>query len=466
MSISVNTNTDHGESIHAGFSTRAIHWGYDPAQHHGALVPPIYSSSTFAFPDVAYGGRCFSGEEAGYFYSRVGNPGLALLESRLASLEQGAAAVVFGSGMGAITATLWTLLQAGDEIIADVTLYGCTFSFMNEGLTRFGVKLRFVDMTDLKALAAALGPQTRVVYFESPANPNMRLVDIEAVSILAHHHGAKLVVDNTYCTPYLQLPLTLGADVVVHSATKYLGGHGDLTAGAAVFATAELATRVRLVGLKDMTGAVMSAQDAHLVMRGLKTLSLRLDRHCDSAEKLAHYLSAHPAMARVHYPGLPDFAQHALARRQMRRYGGMIAFELKGGMAAGIRFMDALRLVTRAVSLGDAESLAQHPASMTHSTYTAQQRAAHGISDGLVRLSVGLEDARDIIADVEQALLQCALYGCNSSHDSSQNSSLNSNQNSSQNSNRTANQNLKNSKLDDEWSQSDGSPSFASCSTT
>jgi methionine-gamma-lyase len=400
-----NTNT--------GFSTRAIHLGYDPQEHHGALVPPIYATSTFAFPDVAYGGRCFAGEEPGHFYTRISNPTLALLEARMASLEQGAGAVVFGSGMGAITATLWSMLQPGDELIADLTLYGCTFSFFNHGLARFGVKVRYVDMTDLAALTAALNEPAsagRVLYFESPANPNMRLVDIAAVCALARQQSAKVVVDNTYCTPYLQMPLLMGADAVVHSATKYLSGHGDLMAGVAVFADAELAMHVRLFGLKDMTGAVMSAQDAHLVMRGLKTLSLRLERHCDSAEIVARALEAHPFTETVYYPGLASFPQHELATRQMTRYGGMIAFELKGGMAAGIRFMDALRLVTRAVSLGDAESLAQHPASMTHSTYTPEQRAAHGISEGLVRLSVGLEDVQDILADIAQAL-DCASTG-------------------------------------------------------
>jgi methionine-gamma-lyase len=389
-----------------GFSTRAIHFGYDPAQNQGALVPPIYTSATYAFPDVAYGARCFSGEEPGYFYTRISNPTLALLEGRLTSLEQGAGAVVFGSGMGAITATLWSMLEQGDEVLADLTLYGCTFSFLNHGLTRFGVTVRHVDMTDPILVAAAMGPKTRVVYFESPANPNMRLVDIEAVSAIAHRGGAKVVVDNTYCTPYLQQPLLLGADVSVHSMTKYLGGHGDLTAGAAIFADIELAHRVRLHGLKDMTGAVMSAQDAHLVMRGLKTLALRMDRHCQSAQKVAEALQRHPATAVVHFPGLPTFPQHALARRQMRQFGGMVAFELKGGLQAGIRFMDALQLVTRAVSLGDAETLAQHPASMTHSTYTPEERAAHGISEGLVRLSVGLEDIEDVLADIAQALNQ------------------------------------------------------------
>lgn len=387
-----------------GFSTRAIHFGYKPADHQGALVPPIYTSATFAFPDAAYGGRCFSGEESGYFYTRIANPTLALLEARLTSLEQGAGAVVFGSGMGAITATLWSMLEAGDEVLADITLYGCTFSFLNHGLSRFGVTVRHVDMTDPVNVAQAMGPKTRVVYFESPANPNMRLVDIEVVCAIAHQGGAKVVVDNTYCTPYLQQPLLLGADVSVHSMTKYLGGHGDLTAGAAIFADAELAQRVRLFGLKDMTGAVMSAQDAHLVMRGLKTLTLRMDRHCQSAQKVADLLQSHPVTQVVHFPGLTTFPQHELAKRQMRQFGGMVAFELKGGLQAGIQFMDALQLVTRAVSLGDAETLAQHPASMTHSTYTEQERATHGISDGLVRLSIGLEDIEDVLADIAQAL--------------------------------------------------------------
>ncbi len=398
----------HAGGGRRGFSTRAIHFGYDPAQNQGALVPPIYTSSTFAFPDTAYGSRCFAGEERGYFYTRISNPTLALLESRLASLEEGAAAVVFGSGMGAITSVLWTLLQPGDEVLADLTLYGCTFAFLQHGLGRFGVAVRHVDMGDLEQVAEAMRPNTRAVYFETPANPNMRMADIAAVARLAHEAGACVVVDNTYCTPYLQQPLTLGADVSVHSMTKYLGGHGDLTAGAAVFADGELAQRVRLQGLKDMTGAVMSAQDAHLVMRGLKTLSLRMDRHCRSAQAIAELLDAHAQTAVVHYPGLPDFPQHALARRQMKLSGGMVAFELKGGLQAGVRFMDALSLVTRAVSLGDAETLAQHPASMTHSTYTPEERRAHGIDDGLVRLSIGLEDLADISVDIAQALDRCA----------------------------------------------------------
>ncbi len=394
---------DNGQARLQGFSTRAIHYGYDPAAHHGALVPPVYQTSTFAFPSAEYGAACFSGAEKGYIYSRIANPTLDLLEQRMAVLEGGEAAVAFASGMGAITAVCWTLLKAGDEIIVDKTLYGCTFAFFHHGLERFGVSVRHVDLTDPQALAASLSARTRLVYFETPANPNMRLADIAALSELAHAHGALVVVDSTYCTPWLQRPLEHGADIVVHSATKYLGGHGDLTAGVVV-CNAELATQVRMVGLKDMTGAVLSPHDANLILRGLKTLALRMERHCDNAEKLAAYLACHADVARVSFPGLPDAPQHALAKRQMRRFGGMLAFELKGGLGAGRRFMNALNLITRAVSLGDAETLAQHPASMTHSTYTPEERAAALIPDGLVRLSAGLEDSEDLLADLEQAL--------------------------------------------------------------
>ncbi|AZF58785.1 methionine gamma-lyase [Pseudomonas sp. R11-23-07] len=390
-----------------GFSTRAIHHGYDPKDHHGALVPPIYLSATFAFPTAEYGAACFAGEASGHFYTRISNPTLALLESRMAALENGEAAVAFSSGMGAIAATFWTLLRPGDEVIVSQTLYGCTFALLH-GISEFGIKVRHVDLTDLAALQAALGPATRMIYCETPANPTLRLVDIAAVARLAHQQpNVTVVVDNTYCTPYLQRPLELGADVVVHSATKYLSGHGDITAGIAVSSHA-IAQRIRLQGLKDLTGAVMSPQDAALLMRGLKTLALRMDRHCSNAQAVAEALQAHPAVQWVTYPGLASFPQYELAARQMKRSGGMIAFELKGGIDTGRRFMNALKLFTRAVSLGDAESLAQHPASMTHSTYTPEERAQHGISEGLVRLSVGLEDVADLLADVQQALGKCA----------------------------------------------------------
>ncbi|SEN52741.1 methionine-gamma-lyase [Pseudomonas sp. ok272] len=391
-----------------GFSTRAIHHGYNPQDNNGALIPPIYLTSTFTFPTAEYGAGCFAGEEAGHFYTRISNPTLALLESRMATLENGEAGVAFSSGMGAIAATFWTLLRPGDEIIVNRTLYGCTFALLHHGIGEFGVKVKHVDMADLSALREAITPATRMLYFETPANPTMQLVDIAAVAEIASHHpDVKVVVDNTYCTPYLQRPLDLGADVVVHSATKYLSGHGDITAGIVV-TRQDLAQRIRLQGLKDLTGAVMSPQDAFLLMRGLKTLALRMDRHCSNAQVIAEYLQAHPAVDWVAYPGLPSFAQYALATRQMKLPGGMIAFELKGGLATGRQFMNALELFSRAVSLGDAESLAQHPASMTHSCYTPQERAHHGISEGLVRLSVGLEDIADLLADVTRALDACA----------------------------------------------------------
>ena len=392
-----------GPSRRAGFATRAIHHGYDPLSHQGALNPPVYMSSTFAFETAEAGGQAFAGERPGYIYSRIANPTLDLLERRLAALEGAEAALSTASGMGAITSTLWTLLSPGDEIIVDKTLYGCTFAFMRHGLRRFGVRVRHVDLTGPGNLAAALGARTRLVYFETPANPNMRLVDIAAIVAIARPRGVRVIVDNTYATPYLTRPLECGADLVIHSATKYLGGHGDLTAGC-VAGPAELIEQIRLVGLKDMSGAVLSPQDAQLILRGLKTLELRMERHCDTAERLAALLAGHPAVAAVYYPGLPGFPQHALARRQMARFGGMIAFEMAGGLAAGHGLMDALRLILRAVSLGDTETLIQHPASMTHATYTPEERAEHLITDGLIRLSAGLETADDLAADLGQAL--------------------------------------------------------------
>lgn len=386
-----------------GFATRAIHHAYDPKDNEGALTPPLHLTSTFAFETAEAGGEIFAGERQGHVYSRISNPTCDLLERRIATLERAEAGLALSSGMGAVTATLWTLLSPGDEVIVDKTLYGCTFAFLHHGLAKWGITITHVDMTDPENLNAAISEKTRVVYFETPANPNMRLVDIAAMSLIAHGCGASVVVDNTYATPYLTRPIDLGADIVLHSATKYLGGHGDVVAGL-VAGTAEQVEQIRLVGMKDMTGAVMAPFNAMLVLRGLKTLSLRLDRHCASAQSVAEYLEAHPAVRTVHYPGLESFSQHDLAKRQMAQPGAMIAFELHGGMAAGIAFMNGLEMIQRAVSLGDAETLVQHPASMTHSTYTPEERGEDGTSDGLVRLSVGLEDLADILDDLERAL--------------------------------------------------------------
>ncbi|MDE9449592.1 methionine gamma-lyase [Aliiroseovarius sp. Z3] len=387
----------------SGFATRAIHHAYDPQDNEGALTPPLHLTSTFAFETAEAGGEMFAGDRPGHIYSRISNPTCDLLEQRIATLEGAEAGLALSSGMGAITAVLWTLLSPGDEVIVDKTLYGCTFAFMQHGLAKWGVTITHVDMTDPDNLRGMISDKTRVVYFETPANPNMRLVDIAAVSEIAHSAGATVVVDNTYATPYLTRPIEHGADIVLHSATKYLGGHGDVVAGLVV-GTLEQITEIRLVGMKDMTGAVMAPFNAMLILRGLKTLALRMDRHCASAQIVAHWLEAHPAVKAIHFPGLESFPQHAVAEGQMDQPGAMIAFEVDGGIDGGIAMMNRLTMIQRAVSLGDAETLIQHPASMTHSTYTPEERAEHGISDGLIRLSVGLEEVADILADLESAL--------------------------------------------------------------
>ncbi len=386
------------------FSTRAIHSAYDNRPHQGALNPPIFWSSTFAFESAAQGAARFAGSEPGMIYSRVTNPTVQMLENRLAELEGAEAGLAFGSGMGAITSLVWTLLRPGDELLVDLTLYGCTHSLVNHLLPQFGIVTRAVDFTQPQALREQINERTRLVLFETPANPNMRLVDIAAVASLVRRHSNALVaVDSTYCTPYLQQPLALGADIVIHSLTKYINGHGDVIAGA-LLGKAELMQQIRMQGLKELTGACLSPMDAYLVLRGIKTLPLRMERHCQSAQRIATLLAEHPAVAVVHYPGLPSHPQHALCAQQMKLPGAMIAFELNGGLDAGIRFIDALKLFICAVSLGDAESLAQHPASMTHSTYTPEEKARHLISDGLVRLSIGLESPDDLWNDLQQAL--------------------------------------------------------------
>jgi methionine gamma-lyase len=394
---------DNHSKKKSGFSTRAIHTGHTPEQNFGALNPPIYLNSTFSFESTEQGQRRFLGEEPGYVYSRTGNPTESVLERKLADLESGGGAVAVASGMGAISALLWAYVAPGDQIVADKTLYGCTYAFLTGGLKKFGVDIRFVDMTNLEELQQALSAKTRFLFFETPANPNMRVIDIARVCDLAHQVSAEVIVDNTYCTPYLQRPLELGADFVVHSMTKYLGGHGDLIAGA-VIGSQEAVQHIHHYGVKDMTGAVISPFDAYLTIRGIKTLEIRMDRHCQSAMELAQSIEMHPAVDVVYYPGLPSHPQHELASQQMRGFGGMIAFELKGGYEAGTRFMDSVQLAIRAVSLGDAETLVQHPASMTHLTYPPEERARHGISEGLVRISVGLENLDDLVEDIQQAL--------------------------------------------------------------
>lgn len=385
------------------FSTRAVHAGYRKNEY-GALATPIYQTSTFIFDSAEQGGRRFALEEEGYIYTRLGNPTCSQVEDKLASLENAEAALAMSSGMGAITSVLWAALNAGDHIVAAKTLYGCTFAFLNHGLSRFGVETTFVDTSDPENVRKAMRPNTKVVYLESPANPNMLISDIEEISKIAHEtEGCLVVVDNTYSTPYIQRPLDIGADVVVHSATKYLNGHGDVIAGFAA-GRLDFINQVRFVGVKDMTGSVLSPFDAYLINRGMKTLEIRMEKHCSNAQKVAEFLEMHPAVESIAYPGLKSFPQYELAKKQMSLPGAMIAFEVKGGLEAGRKLMNTLELCTLAVSLGDTETLIQHPASMTHSPYTPEERALSGIAEGLVRLSVGLEDADDIIDDLKQAL--------------------------------------------------------------
>ena len=386
-----------------GLGTTAIHAG-TLKNLYGTLAMPIYQTSTFIFDSAEQGGRRFALEEAGYIYTRLGNPTTTVLENKIAALEEGEAGIAMSSGMGAISSTLWTVLKAGDHVVTDKTLYGCTFALMNHGLTRFGVEVTFVDTSNLDEVKKAMKENTRVVYLETPANPNLKIVDLEGVCKVAHTNPNTLViVDNTFATPYMQKPLKLGVDVVVHSATKYLNGHGDVIAGLVV-TNKELANQIRFVGLKDMTGAVLGPQEAYYIIRGLKTFEIRMERHCKNARTIADFLNKHPKVEKVYYPGLESHPGYEIAKKQMKDFGAMISFELKGGFEAGKTLLNNLKLCSLAVSLGDTETLIQHPASMTHSPYTKEEREAAGITDGLVRLSVGLENVEDIIADLEQGL--------------------------------------------------------------
>ena len=389
-----------------GFSTQAIHAGMEK-NPFGALATPIYQTSTFVFDSCAQGGRRFAGEEAGFIYSRLGNPTTATLERKVAALEHAEDAVAASSGMGAITSAIWTVCKAGDHIIADSVLYGCTFSFLEHGMQRYGVDVSFIDTSNLDEVRAAIRPETSLIYIETPANPTLKIEDIAGICEIAHSDGRSITVmcDNTFASPYNQLPIELGCDVVVHSVTKYLNGHGDVIGGI-VCGRKSFIDEVRSFGIKDMTGAVMGPFEAYLVLRGLKTMDVRMERHNANAQRVAEWLEGCDKVQKVYYPGLPSFEGHELARKQMSGFGGMLSFEIKGGRAAGAKLLDSLQMCSTAVSLGDAETLLEHPASMTHSPYTAEELEAAGISEGLVRVSVGLENVDDIIADLAQAFEQ------------------------------------------------------------
>lgn len=375
------------------FDTLAIHAAQPADPRTGAVMTPIVLSSTFA--------QTSPGVHHGYDYSRTNNPTRETLERCLAALEGGVHGLCFASGVAALACVFQTL-RPGDHVIAADDCYGGTFRLLDRVLGPIGVQTTWVDMTDLEAVRRALNPRTRWVWLESPSNPTLKVLDIAAIAAIAHEAGVLVGVDNTFATPYLQRPLSLGADLVAHSTTKYLNGHSDVVGGALVVSDDELASRLRF--LQNAVGAVPSPFDCFLVLRGVKTLPVRMERHCRSAAELARFLEGHPEVERVHYPGLDSHPQKALADRCMRAPGGMVSFVLAGGDTAARRCVSRTRLFTLAESLGGVESLIEHPASMTHGSMPADVRLRNGVVDGLVRLSVGLEDVEDLRADLARAL--------------------------------------------------------------
>lgn len=381
--------------------TRAVHAGVHRNEHR-AVIPPIYQTSTFAFDSADQGADLFAGKEPGYIYSRMLNPTVQGMEDAIAILEGGAAGLACGSGMAAIHTALCTYLKAGDHLVCSDSVYGPTCSLVERILPRFGIENTIVDTSDTEAVKNALRPNTKVLYVETPGNPTLVVSDLSAMAEIAHDHGAILIVDNTFLTPILQRPIELGADIVVHSLTKFLNGHADVVGGVIIAKTMEMYRQLRV--MLNHFGGVLPPMEAFLVHRGLKTLAIRMQRHCQSGQRVAEFLEGHPAVAWVRYPGLKSHPQHALSERQTSGHGALISFELKGGLEAGKRVMNSVKLCTLAVSLGGVETLIQHPASMTHASMGVEARQRAGITDGLVRLSVGIENVDELIADLEQAL--------------------------------------------------------------
>lgn len=374
------------------FGTRAIHAGQPPDPTTGAIMTPVYLTSTYV--------QEAPGKHKGYDYSRTANPTRSALEQNLAALESAAWGLAFSSGCGAANCVL-DLFESGDHIVAGNDLYGGTYRLFQRVFAPHGLEFTFVDPTDLRALERALRPSTKLLWLESPSNPLLRVTDLAAAAALAHQHSVLVAVDNTFATPFLQQPLALGADLVVHSTTKYLGGHSDVVGGAVVGNDPGL--HQRLAYLQNAVGATPGPFDCWLVMRGTKTLALRMERHCSNARRIAEWLGDHKRVSRVLYPGLKSHPQHAIARRQMKDFGGMISFEVKADLAASVRFVSSTKIFSLAESLGGVESLIEHPAAMTHASIPASERAKSGLSDGLIRLSVGVEDVEDLIEDLEGA---------------------------------------------------------------
>ncbi len=378
-----------------GFSTRAVHAGQSPDPATGAIMTPVYLTSTYVqeFPE----------KHKGYDYARTVNPTRDALQKNLASLEGAAFGLCFASGMAA-TSTIIEALSSGDHVVCGNDLYGGTYRVFTKVFARFGVEFTFVDTTDLAAVEAAFTPQTKLVWIETPSNPLLKITDIRAVAKLAHAKKAKLVVDNTFASPALQRPLALGADVVMHSTTKYIGGHSDVVGGAILTSDEVLHKEYKF--LQNAVGAVPGPLDCFLLLRGTKTLAIRLERHCQNAMIVAKHLLAHPEIAKVHYPGLPTHPGHEIAKGQMSGFGGMISVELKGDMERAKRMISSCEIFSLAESLGGVESLIGHPASMTHGSIPREERLKAGLSDGLIRLSVGIEDAKDLTYDLDRALVR------------------------------------------------------------
>ncbi|MFD6351122.1 cystathionine gamma-synthase [Nocardia tengchongensis] len=375
-----------------GFSTRAVHAGFDPDPQTGAVNVPIYASSTFAQDGVG-------GMRGGYEYARTGNPTRTALEANLAALESGTYGRAFASGMAATDCAIRANLRPGDHMVIPNDAYGGTFRLIDKVFTEWGIEYSVAPVSDVDAVASAMRPNTKLVWVETPTNPLLNVGDIAALAAVAHAGGAKLVVDNTFASPYLQQPLLLGADIVLHSTTKYLGGHSDVVGGALITNDQELDTKFAF--LQNGAGAVPGPMDAFLTLRGIKTLALRMDRHCDNAETIAEFLTNHPKIAQVIYPGLPEHPGHTVAQKQMRRFGGMISVRVHGGKEAALEFCSKTKIFTLAESLGGVESLIEHPGAMTHASTAG---SALEVPADLVRLSVGIEDISDLLSDIEQAL--------------------------------------------------------------
>jgi cystathionine gamma-lyase len=378
----------------AGFATRAIHAGQDPDPATGATIVPIYATSTYTQAAI--------GQHKGYEYSRSGNPTRTALETCLAALEEGERGLAFASGLAATTAVFAALLRPGDEVAASADLYGGTFRLLDKVFKPWGLNARYTDQSSPSAFEAIFTPKTKLVWIESPTNPLLQILDIAAIASVAHKHGAKLVVDNTFASPYLTQPLRLGADVVVHSTTKYLGGHSDVVGGAVV-GPKELLDPIKFY--QNAAGGVPGPFDCYLTLRGLKTLAIRMDRHGANAAELAAWLVKQPQVDNVFYPGLPEHPGHAIAKKQMRNFGGMISMRLKGGADAAKRFFTRTKLFSLAESLGGVESLVCHPATMTHASIPVEDRVKRGVDDGLIRLSVGIEEVVDLREDLRRALV-------------------------------------------------------------